>query len=361
MIPSPHGRCSLCDHGLTREEARDRSHRCVSTVAVKIRVVGNPGDAIHVVDALLDAGILQDAINDHDADAGPLRVESAVATISAPARSSGKSPATKRVPRPGGRPYTYDDEIADALRAAGLPVRPCGLNADWSVRAWHLGPTDHHPNHHDGDVYLLDDESPDAQTFSVVRYYPIEGEGDGEVSVFCSMGTLAEAIERAGELVRADAGPPVPPYSDARTLATAVLGLGSPDELPPEIAAAARRVLVLDTVTPPTPADDTPPCAKSMGCLCAFHTRYPKLSDFRCNADDRYLSTEFLSPSESRMVDEVRDLEGQCEALIDLKAPYGESDWYWIAVGFFMRTGVTYARSLELAVEARYGEGGAYE
>lgn len=37
-----------------------------------------PGDARFVVDSILDAGVLQDAINDHDSDAGPLRVVSAI-------------------------------------------------------------------------------------------------------------------------------------------------------------------------------------------------------------------------------------------------------------------------------------------
>ncbi len=37
-----------------------------------------PGDALQIVDNLLDAGLLQDAINVHDGDAGPLHVEVAV-------------------------------------------------------------------------------------------------------------------------------------------------------------------------------------------------------------------------------------------------------------------------------------------
>lgn len=51
-----------------------------------------------------------------------------------------------------------DDHIDPAtwLRAFGLPVRPCGLNADWSVCAWHLGPSAT-PNMTSGDVYLTYD------------------------------------------------------------------------------------------------------------------------------------------------------------------------------------------------------------
>jgi len=103
-------------------------------------------------------------------------------------------------PRPGARPYTYDDEIAAKLTAAGLPTRPCGLNADWSVRAWHLGPKDH-PKRHDGDVYLLDDESDHAQTFSVVRYYPSRDGVEEMVSVCCTRAPLAIAVALAVSLL----------------------------------------------------------------------------------------------------------------------------------------------------------------
>jgi hypothetical protein len=37
-----------------------------------------PGDARFVVDAILDSGVLQDEIHEHDSDAGPLCVVSAV-------------------------------------------------------------------------------------------------------------------------------------------------------------------------------------------------------------------------------------------------------------------------------------------
>lgn len=38
-------------------------------------------DAVHVVDGYLDAGELQEALNGHDCDAGPLRVLSAVVVM----------------------------------------------------------------------------------------------------------------------------------------------------------------------------------------------------------------------------------------------------------------------------------------
>jgi len=48
-------------------------------VHVVLQVRGSAGDTLHVVDALLDAGFFQDAINEHDVDdAGDLHVVSAV-------------------------------------------------------------------------------------------------------------------------------------------------------------------------------------------------------------------------------------------------------------------------------------------
>jgi hypothetical protein len=41
----------------------------------------------------------------------------------------------------------------------------CGLNADWSVSAWHFGTT---PRGADGALYIIDNEDID-ETFSIVR------------------------------------------------------------------------------------------------------------------------------------------------------------------------------------------------
>lgn len=57
------------------------------------------------------------------------------------------------------------EEIEAAMRKAGLPVRFCGLNADWSFEAWHLGPSAE-PNVNLGDYYLLDTED---EKFAVVQ------------------------------------------------------------------------------------------------------------------------------------------------------------------------------------------------
>lgn len=53
------------------------------TLVIELEIDGDPSDAFDVVDGLLDAGFLQDAINDHDRDAGPLHVVSAVAVLKA--------------------------------------------------------------------------------------------------------------------------------------------------------------------------------------------------------------------------------------------------------------------------------------
>lgn len=58
------------------------------------------------------------------------------------------------------------NEIKTAILAAGLPYRPCGLNADWCVDAWHL--SEGAPNTTSGDLYLLDDEQ---GTYEIVRRY----------------------------------------------------------------------------------------------------------------------------------------------------------------------------------------------
>lgn len=84
--------------------------------------------------------------------------------------------------------------IKEALTAAGLPYRPCGLNADWSVEAYHCGPSAT-PNATPGDLYILDDED---GTFAVAHYYPGE---DFHVGIVCEGRTLAEVVARVlGEL-----------------------------------------------------------------------------------------------------------------------------------------------------------------
>jgi hypothetical protein len=48
---------------------------------------------------------------------------------------------------------------------ARIPLTPCGLNASWSVPAWHIGPSKT-PNLEPHDYYLIDLE--EDGTFAVV-------------------------------------------------------------------------------------------------------------------------------------------------------------------------------------------------
>jgi hypothetical protein len=64
------------------------------------------------------------------------------------------------------------------LTARGEGGRQCGLNADWSVSAWHIGPSAS-PNQHDGDLYLLDDE--DGYMSLVQRTYGAEMDGGNDL------------------------------------------------------------------------------------------------------------------------------------------------------------------------------------
>lgn len=55
------------------------------TVSIVLDIEGSEADALHVVDRLLDNGVVQDPINEHEVDdAGPLHVTSAVVRLGAP-------------------------------------------------------------------------------------------------------------------------------------------------------------------------------------------------------------------------------------------------------------------------------------
>lgn len=49
-----------------------------SVVTIRLVIEGNPDEAVGVVDKILDAGTLQEEINNHQFDAADLRVVSAV-------------------------------------------------------------------------------------------------------------------------------------------------------------------------------------------------------------------------------------------------------------------------------------------
>ncbi len=95
------------------------------------------------------------------------------------------------------------DDVALYLNQAGLRVRPCGLNADWSVQSWYLGPPpgflDLGANRTEGGLYLLDSESEDDAgypLFALVRQH-IEVDG---VEPQDQIETLDEGL--LGEMLR---------------------------------------------------------------------------------------------------------------------------------------------------------------
>lgn len=90
---------------------------------------------------------------------------------------------------------TTDDQVKTMLQSLGLPVKPCGLNADWCVSAWHLSQGT--PNINSGDRYLLDTETDNEQGETlydlVQRFYTAEDSDDNDnVQVIWSGMTLTE-------------------------------------------------------------------------------------------------------------------------------------------------------------------------
>ena len=72
------------------------------------------------------------------------------------------------------------------LLARGAGGRQCGMNADWSVSAWHIGPSAT-PNRNDGDLYLTDDE--DGYMSLVQRTYGAETDGNDLIDQICRWST----------------------------------------------------------------------------------------------------------------------------------------------------------------------------
>ena len=68
-----------------------------------------------------------------------------------------------------------ESEVRELARQLGLP--PVGLNADWSVSAWHAGPSSR-PNRVGGDVYVLEDEEAHEPSFLVVRRWYVDPSDD---------------------------------------------------------------------------------------------------------------------------------------------------------------------------------------
>jgi hypothetical protein len=97
-----------------------------------------------------------------------------------------------------GTEATIEERVALMLMSRGLPIKPCGLNADWSVAAWHLDWGE--PNTTDGDFYLLDTEETDEHgepLFEVVqRFYGVDDEESVKPVEGQSPGRLAEAVNK---------------------------------------------------------------------------------------------------------------------------------------------------------------------
>lgn len=76
----------------------------------------------------------------------------------------------------------------------------CGLNAEFCVRAWHLGP-DKHPWHTSGDYFILDQED---GTYSLVRRHVENADdpGDAEIDTILCSKSPAELVELATKVMR---------------------------------------------------------------------------------------------------------------------------------------------------------------
>lgn len=92
-----------------------------------------------------------------------------------------------------------EDRVRKLLAESGIAYKPCGLNADWAVSAYHLSPGE--PNKNSGDHYLLDDEETDDSgrpLFSVVRRLYTEddpkGDGNDDVQPVVKQGLLQNVI-----------------------------------------------------------------------------------------------------------------------------------------------------------------------
>lgn len=96
--------------------------------------------------------------------------------------------------------YATEAEAQDACEAHCNPfqgLRQCGLNADWCVRAWHVGPGAK-ANETSGDFYILDSE---RDTYLVVQrfYGKRENDEDGGVVTLGEYHVGADALKAARE------------------------------------------------------------------------------------------------------------------------------------------------------------------
>lgn len=85
----------------------------------------------------------------------------------------------------------YECPIGYCLEVDDLRQRFCGLNADWSVSAWHYGPSEQ-PNTNGGDLYVYDSEDK-ADEYVVARVAYDEADGETLIDILATFGTLSEA------------------------------------------------------------------------------------------------------------------------------------------------------------------------
>lgn len=100
---------------------------------------------------------------------------------------------------PRGEAALRYDVVRLHLEAHGLPHRPCGLNADWSVSAWHLGPG-LSPNHDtERQLYLLDNETdvPGQEYDLVWRRFDPEKDEESEFETVIESSSLFACCEEA--------------------------------------------------------------------------------------------------------------------------------------------------------------------
>jgi hypothetical protein len=105
----------------------------------------------------------------------------------------------------------YECPLGYCLEVGDLRKRFCGLNASWSVDAWHYGPGDK-PNTVSGDLYVYDNELSEPMfTVAVVHYNDFTG--DTIITPLSDHRTLSDAHNDALAMVarRFDAADGEPP------------------------------------------------------------------------------------------------------------------------------------------------------
>jgi len=116
-------------------------------VTIELEIEGYTTDAGYVVDQILDAGVLQDAISEHEYDAGPLRVTQATSFAAESERVAahctggcGDIEATSADLRAGRCPACGRDlEMTEGRTAAAslAPIvdspPPCSLREGWAI------------------------------------------------------------------------------------------------------------------------------------------------------------------------------------------------------------------------------------